>query len=315
MAQALKIIREDMGENAVIISTQEKPDGVYVTVAVDNSFSPEKKAQAPSQVPEPLFRRSLDLLNSVSRICDHHRVSFRLKDLWLETLPTYSRTSERPIEESLANIISFDEKWLETLSSAVPIVLVGPSGSGKTVTLAKLAAQLLLKSQPVSVITSDTIKAGAISQLSTYVEAMKLTPKIAQDVEEICDYVNSKADSEILLIDTPGLNPYDSEEMAAIRYLQTRLPLACFVLILPAGLDANEASEIATRFAYVNASKLIITRMDAARYYGAILNASYDGRLPLVGYGSSPEILSGIHPLNKKTLTDFLFQSTFTTAG
>ena len=68
----------------------------------------------------------------------------------------------------------FDFAPLPERKAPRPFMLVGPPGSGKTITVAKLAARARLAGRPVGVITTDTIRAGAVEQLTAFTNILEV---------------------------------------------------------------------------------------------------------------------------------------------
>ena len=77
---------------------------------------------------------------------------------------------------------------------------------------------------------------------------------------------------------------------------------ADLVLVLPAGLDAHEAADLARAFAALGARHLLPTRLDAARRLGAVLAAAEAGPLLLTEGGTSPEVVDGLETLTPARL-------------
>ena len=77
---------------------------------------------------------------------------------------------------------------------------------------------------------------------------------------------------------------------------------AAVSLVLPAGLCADEAADLARAYARAGARHLIATRLDFARRLGSVLAAAHAGRLSLAEAGMGPGAADGLVPLT----SDFL---------
>ena len=73
------------------------------------------------------------------------------------------------------------------------------------------------------------------------------------------------------------------------------------VLVLPAGLDAAEAADLAHAYAAAGASLLVATRLDLARRLGGILAAA-SARLALTEAGIGPGAADGLLPITPEWL-------------
>ena len=90
-----------------------------------------------------------------------------------------------------------------------------------------------------------------------------------------------------MLIDTPGCDPFDPGNWTNFGTRRPQ-PDAAMVLVLPAGLDPAEATDLALAYAAAGANLLVATRLDLARRLGGILAASAGARLALTEAGHRP---------------------------
>jgi flagellar biosynthesis protein FlhF len=185
-----------------------------------------------------------------------------------------------------------------------PLALIGPPGSGKTVTVAKLAARAVLSSRPVHVITTDTMRAGGVDQLAAFTRILSLDLQTALDAETLADALEASriAGPETLtLIDTGAVNPYDEEEMDELERLLAAGNMDA-VLVLPAGYDPEEAATIAKAFGRLGATRLLATRLDAARRLGGVLAAAAAAELMLTEAGTGQDVAAGLTRLDAEWL-------------
>ena len=69
------------------------------------------------------------------------------------------------------------------------------------------------------------------------------------------------------------------------------------MLVLPAGLDVAEATEIARAYAALGARCMIATRLDQARRLGSVLAAAEAGPLALSEAGVGPNVANDLVPI------------------
>ena len=79
------------------------------------------------------------------------------------------------------------------------------------------------------------------------------------------------------------------------------------ILVLPAGLDAEEAAETARAFALLGCRHLLPTRLDMARRLGSVLSAAATG-LALTEAGIGAEAADGLAPITPDWLAARLQQ-------
>ena len=82
---------------------------------------------------------------------------------------------------------------------------------------------------------------------------------------------------------------------------------ADIVLVLPTGLDAAEAGELAQGFAALGARALLPTRLDITARLGGILAAAAIADLALTEAGTGPDVAGGLEILTPFSLAARLF--------
>ena len=180
-----------------------------------------------------------------------------------------------------------------------PLVFVGPPGAGKTLTVARLATRLVMAGIKPLVITADGKRAGATEELAAFTKLLGINLIVACHPATLGRTVAQR--SGPTLIDTPGCNPFDPaslEEMAALA----AAGCANMVLVLPAGLDPAEATDLANAFVAAGCRHLVATRLDLAHRLGGVLAAAATG-LALSEAGVGPGAADGLQPITPEWLT------------
>jgi flagellar biosynthesis protein FlhF len=172
--------------------------------------------------------------------------------------------------------------------------LVGPPGAGKTITVAKLAARARLANRTVSVISADSVRAGALEQLSAFTSILGIPLGKARGPDSLRDCIaDAQATSDLVFIDTPGLNPFLQQDLDFLRNLTSGVQVEP-VFVMAAGSDPVEATEIAGAFAELGATRLLATRLDMTRRLGAVLSAADAGQFMLCEVSITPHIANGL---------------------
>jgi len=289
IGDAMRQVRTALGDDAVILSTEQEGKQVKVTAAVETTTSPTAAA--------PVVAESADDLENALR---YHGVPKALADRLLATAGDLEGGSpQQALTAALRAQFGFQP--LTDRKPAKPILLAGLPGAGKSSTLAKLAARAKVNGWAATAITCDLAKAGAIEQLATYAKALQMPAYRAKDAATLRKAV-AKADANgAILIDTLGTNPLKAGDLAQLRELAEAAG-AEIVLVMAAGGDAVESAELAAGYAEAGATRLVATKVDVARRYGGILAAAEAGRLAFAGVGTSPEIASGLGTLRADQL-------------
>lgn len=178
-------------------------------------------------------------------------------------------------------------------TAAVPMMLVGPTGAGKTSCAAKLSAIALANGDSATMITTDVGRAGALEQFATYSEKLNIECYAAETPEEIATIMKEARPQGAVILDTPGISPYDAGDLAALKSFQTAIG-AEPVLVLPASGDVGEYTDWAHAFRAFGVRSCIITKFDATRRVGAGISAAFEGNMTLTYFSETPFISEGL---------------------
>lgn len=280
MPTAMNLVREALGEDAVIISTKADKGRVVVTAAV------EPEATRGNALPDGAW------LESLGSLLRFHNVPEPLSG----RLVYKARAQNvKNLEELLTACFRF-----EPLVPAPRVLLCGPPGVGKTLAAAKLATQCARGGLSPTVITTDLSRAGGVAQLEAFTDILKLPLHVAATPQELRDSCENAAPGA-LIIDTAGCNPYSANErreLAALVAAQHGEPLLC----LPAGMDAHEAMDTARALSQPTTRRLLVTRLDSTRRLGAVLAAAEAKNLAICATTDSASAASVVSPLTPALL-------------
>nr|HIL75987.1 flagellar biosynthesis protein FlhF [Rhodospirillales bacterium] len=163
------------------------------------------------------------------------------------------------------------------------VALVGPTGVGKTTTIAKLAAEYILKhgSRQVAIITTDNYRIGAYEQILTYGRLLDVPVRVAANAEELQSHVNSFSDKSLILIDTAGMSQRNmclAEQIQTLK--QSNLSIKTY-LVMSAATHYQAVNEIINAFKVFQAEYVILTKLDEAVEKGSTLSAIIEHQIPL----------------------------------
>ncbi|AEG02418.1 flagellar biosynthesis protein FlhF [Methylomonas methanica] len=184
-------------------------------------------------------------------------------------------------QEMLARVVPIaDDRLLEQGGIAA---LVGSTGVGKTTTIAKLAAQFMLKhgSRQIALITTDNYRIGAHEQINTYGKILDVPVRVAGDADELRQHIDSLSDKRLILIDTAGMSQRDLRLAEQIKTLQHGdLPIQSY-LVMSATTQYKAALEIMDAFRILEPQATILTKFDEAVTKATALSALIERRMPL----------------------------------
>jgi flagellar biosynthesis protein FlhF len=202
----------------------------------------------------------------------------------------------RPAAEGGAGVAELRALLAETIASMVKctgslrmkrngsriMAVVGPTGVGKTTTIAKLAAMHVLNRRlSVALITTDNFRVGAVEQLKTYAKIMDLPLEVVASSDELASAVARHSDKDLVLIDTAGRSPKDSDRIEELKGFLECYPGIETCLCLSATTRSRELDEIVSVFGELPVSRLLFTKLDESESYGCMVNAYLKHKLPL----------------------------------
>jgi flagellar biosynthesis protein FlhF len=296
--EAMALIREELGEDAIIVSTHSEDEGVRITAAVD-----EDVAVRPV-FPEADEGGEEDPVDAVYAAFKAHGLPAAVGEPLLEAIGSFE-TSDPTTALAAALRQRFRFEPFGSGGWGRPVMPVGTPGAGKTQTAAKLAARALMAGARVALLSTDMERTGGPSQLRAFADALRLDLLTAGDPAGLADGLVAVRDRDSVIVDSPGRNPRDPADMAeqADLLLDGRVEP---VLVLPAGLDPVESGEMAASFYDLGARRMIVTRLDLARRLGGVLAAAFAADLAFAEAGATPMIKDGLAPLDPLSLARLL---------
>jgi flagellar biosynthesis protein FlhF len=337
MKEAIAVVRQEMGPDAIIVSAYERPRGrgVEVRAAVEGrpaaAAPSQPKASQPRPAPTPVSAEPPSAIaqiarrrvGPVKRTTPPHEAALRMSLAYHGVDETHAGAfveAARKLEgsdatETLAGVLDARLSFTPLpVKPRRPVMLVGGPGVGKTVTCAKLAARARLAEEPIAVITTDTLRSGAIQQLAKLLSLMG-TKLMSADAPESLEagLLRAAKSGAAVFIDTPGTNPFALGERRDLRRFLAAGDIEP-VLVLAAGGDASEMADQAKLFAEIGVRRFIMTRLDAARRLGGLLAAADEAKLGIAHVSLSPYLSEPLSPLSAASLARILIAQSSATS-
>lgn len=305
MGEAMRQVKDALGDDAIIVSTREEAGWIRITAAVEQmQQAMSEKAQIATPAPEEDEDTVIEMLTDTLL---RHRVPASVSDRIISQAMTQNTGNVfDTLEKALRKVYAFDPHAGSKLQK--PILLAGPPGAGKTLMAAKLAARAVLNGKKAAVITTDTTRAGGIEQLEAFLDILSLPLHQAEDAASLKSVLAGIKGVDQIVIDTGGLNPFDPQEMKTLARLIAAGDVEA-ALVLPAGIDAEESSEMALTFEILGITRFIPTRLDFARRLGGLLSAADKAKLMFSGASHTPQVAEGILDLDAAALAKLLLQN------
>ncbi|OQY52190.1 MAG: protein FlhF [Desulfobacteraceae bacterium 4572_89] len=339
---ALANIKEEMGSDAMILSTRKIPKKpldpyagemfeVEAGVKVDNiknndniCFNSLKGdiseikdmisiAGFGSGMPNILSRHfeSVGVLASFLRAGVSERLAISLIEKAGDSLDNSLGQNQR-IKQLKRNVmqLSLDQLnikdfFIRNNYSNVPHVaaFVGPTGVGKTTTIAKLAALLSIRRKmKVGLISIDNYRIGAFEQLKAYASIMGLLCVPAFNGEDLSCALERMKSMDVVLIDTAGHSHFDKEKLDEILQLMKTDFGISVHLTLSVTSELINMKEAASAFSVFKPDTYVFTKIDETKRCGKILDQVNNLDLPVSLITNGQKVPEDLIVPDKQTL-------------
>lgn len=263
---AISLLREELGADALLLSSREIAGGVEVTAAIDPEDAAQDELERFDDVPAPPPDPAL-------------MASF----VWHNLPPILVDALSPRTGESLSNACSrrFVFRPAGDDRARQALLVCGAAGSGRTSSIVALARRHLLAGGLPMVITADR-RPGAAETLAAATRALGLTLIVADRPDTLRRALARQDAETVLLIDTPPLDPFSSDSAESIGALAETAG-ARPMMTVAAGTDPLEAAEFAcaARQALDELDRLIITRFASSGRLGGPLAGCLAGEFAL----------------------------------
>lgn len=315
MTEALALVREQLGDDAIIVNSQsgEAGRGVYVTAAIDDvepdfdgdydlagAIGGRPQAGRDHRGDDGAVRRA-GAIDHMTRALDYHGIPRELANRLIDAAGSADLEAEISGAGEDATAVlrhalghHFDFRPVPLHGFGQPIALIGPPGVGKTVATAKLAARAILEGQAIRVITTDAVRAGGVEQLAAYADLLKVDLIVAGSARELVRAVDWNRGP--VVIDTAGINPFFHDEIDDMRVMLQAAEVEP-VLVAAAGGDPLEALDIGRAFRPLKPRRLIATRLDGARRFGGLLATAAGAGAAFADASITAHVDRGFSPL------------------
>ena len=273
--ELLKQLTTSSSTTKQMAKLEEKFDSMYELL--EEKFSSLAKS---SETPHETILRIHELLEEneftkeyIKNIEDKIRSEFSL-----EELDDFDKVEKKVVDWIGESILVMKKK---PHRPPHVIVIVGPTGVGKTTTIAKIAAQQIVKADKeglerpsLRLICADRTRVAAEDQLIKYAETLNIPEKKKKSTEDIKTiYRNYKETTDIILIDTSGYSPNDSENIARLkRTLSTDGIKLDIYLAINASTKSRDIKNIIQNFEPFGFNSIIVTKCDETTQYGNIIS-------------------------------------------
>jgi flagellar biosynthesis protein FlhF len=267
------------------------------------------QASDESKLPEPLQKIEQRLYDQevdpklVRQIIEEVMADFQLADE-----PVTDESAFQVIRSKLGQVFQSDRSKQISPNTRV-VHFVGPTGVGKTTTIAKLAAEQVLKYQrKVGFITSDTYRIAAIEQLKTYATILNVPLEVVFSPQDLAKAFNNLEACDIIFMDTAGRNFRNEMYVSELNSLLKTQGNSETILVLSLTTKYRDMRAITNNFNKFKLDKVIFTKMDETDSYGAIINVVHEFSLQLSYVTNGQSVPDDITEMNEWQIIDLLLE-------
>ena len=211
----------------------------------------------------------------------------------LETLSPVTLADHETCKKAITQLLGAElrvKQGAGTYVSGNVVCLIGASGSGKTSTIAKLSlfySQKLHKT--ITWVCADTVRSGAVAEARAYTDAMGINLKLVYTPEDLKELLDSAKPDDLFLVDTPGYNPCNENQMVELGELLMEIPKRQAYLVASATTKETDLFQIFASLGIFKLDGLIITKLDETHSFGSVYNFARRNQLSLAYFATGTE--------------------------
>jgi flagellar biosynthesis protein FlhF len=335
-SEAIKMVKKEMGEDAVILRTKTLPGkGVEVTAAIDYDAQPVKQSMDVNNEIKELGRelkeiKEVLLFSDAGRVLDpelYFNQNLREKYTHLKTFglnqnhirkfmsedraaaPEKNSDRSRLLQDSLMKVLTKIKVSTDREASNEKRIytFIGPTGVGKTTTLAKLAAHSALQNGMKSaLITLDTFRIAAAAQLEAYARIMGLPIEVAVSGRDLQKAIKKYSDYDRIFIDTAGRSPNgDQGNNDLLKLFKDHEHVRGF-LVMSATTQYKNMINTSDRFENLPFHSYIFTKLDETEDLSPMINFLISKEKPVSYFATGQQVPEDIEIASKKKMASFL---------
>lgn len=187
------------------------------------------------------------------------------------------------------------------------IVLIGPSGVGKTANLIKLTVFENQRLQrKIGWINTDQRRLAGGDPLALYASILGVRYETAENNKELKRALERLGSCDLVLVDTPGINPRDPEAMKNLARLLHGLPEVRRMLVCSAATNGADLADWIKRYGRLGLNSLFFTKLDECRYLGSLINTALSAGHPLSYITLGQNLAGDLENATPEVLTSLL---------
>jgi flagellar biosynthesis protein FlhF len=162
------------------------------------------------------------------------------------------------------------------------LALIGPTGAGKTTGLIKLTVfEMQRQHRLVGWVNTDQLGFKGNDPLGVYAAILGVRYETAVSGKDLKRALDRLSDCDLILVDTPGVNPRNEEGIHGLAKLLHGLPELRATLVLSAVTNGRDMADWVRIYSQARLDSLFFTKLDECHYFGPLVNTALGAGAPL----------------------------------
>lgn len=328
---ALEVARQELGEEAMLVSSRPAPAEArqYGRLEVTFAWNPsEAAAPGDTRLDEQLLgkpptsqmdeiRQQLAALRlAVGGHANSNARRIPTEDSWVAgklienglsramAEEIASEAADKPGDPEAAAICALTRRIpVAAPSESRVIAFIGPAGRGKTTSLVKIAMESGLSRRiPVRIYTAGAHGIGANEQMARFAAILGTPWQACESLASLDLALNGDQWKGLVLIDTPGISPADTNELSELARFFTARPEIERHLVLRAEATSADMQDVISRFSGMKPTRLLFTGLDEASSAASMVETLIRSGIPAAFAGTGHTIPEDLAELNPERL-------------
>jgi flagellar biosynthesis protein FlhF len=300
---ALAVARQELGENALLVSSRPAPPEVRQFGRLEVTFAWD---------PKEMSRRRFEPAATSASAVKGSPMAEKLVMAGFSPAAASEMATGAARRSGDPNAAVVHE-----LASRIPVVpfaemkpgerrtlaFIGPPGRGKTTSLVKIAVSLgLSRNIPVRIYCAGAHGVGAQEQLARFATILDAEFMACESLASLNLALNEHEREGLTLIDTPGISPADRIELAELKsFFDARAEIEKH-LVLRADASSADMLHMISRFSVLTPSRILVTGMDEAISVAPMIEGLIRGGIPATFVGTGQQIPEDLEEVNAERL-------------
>jgi flagellar biosynthesis GTPase FlhF len=314
LQKALDRVREECGEDALVVETRPTNKGFLVVAAkpetamitrdqAGRATAPAAQRWTPGFAPFAQKAEDFGMSQRILGAVENALVGTKV-ELSRAGDPAVPTLSARVLAALLPTESRFEGR--EVHPDFRTIAFVGPTGVGKTTTLGKLAARSVKQGHDIAIVTVDTYRVAAVEQLRAFADLLSVPMEVAFTPQDLRRTLQKFADKDRIYIDTTGRSPLDRDALAQADAALPGNDIAR-LLCIPAAARKRDAEAVIDAHDRAGIHGVCITKWDETKMPGEALSTVVERGLKLSHVTIGQEVPADIAEANAMQLARAAF--------